>query len=225
MVYKPLEHTSILSVSRQVHGEAEPVLFGNNTLSFDRTTILQEFLFTIGHRAQYIRKVRILRYGYVKTTAHATFQALSVAKGLRKLEFSHGSFCGQKSYHSDGGLTPEKIAKDVAPLLRALEKSYQERGLKGSVKDVIALYGDCCDDCSSPTAQPCDGTTTNNFCRCLCSTAKAKSKEMLATLNEAIEKVDPKKAAPKQRLSRASNGLASGGKARKLPKKKIDSWP
>lgn len=209
--------TSILFVSKTISQEAALVLYGCNGFIFDSARALEDFLVWIGDSKQHLRHVAVNDNVTLNGSWHVMNRALShlteSAKRLRRLEFSHLSFCGQHDRHSHDVLI-ERLAQHCKPLLQSLQATSEAQDFRMDVLDVVRIilppcHCQLCENakkrCSFPTckngsphghdvhraiATRSESKTGDSlrYCYSLCRSADAYNKQLETYLRNEIAK-------------------------------------
>lgn len=132
--------TSLLRVNKLIGYEAAQVLYGSNQFAFENAGALERFVRQIGDNLPHLRCISIIGEGILFmglwSSMDRAIEALTVAKGLRTLEFSHLAFC-------DSGRFWESKIKEVVehcvPLLAALQAAFQANDLNHNVLHILKI--------------------------------------------------------------------------------------
>ncbi|KAK5720508.1 hypothetical protein LTR17_014909 [Elasticomyces elasticus] len=125
---QPPSNMGLLRVSHQVRRETAPVVYGLQTFHCHGMSPMEVFLETIGDMRGYLKHLPIKEYGYKLGKQRSIFSLLRDARSLRSITYPHNLLCAgkQEQMYYEHLLTVEDLAREAAPMLRALHESRED---------------------------------------------------------------------------------------------------
>lgn len=107
-------HPNILSTCREINAEATGILYANNVFAGRGESSVKYIMLSIGDSVKHLRHVEIFEGISIKVHFKPILLMLKSAKWLKTFKI------GGVRFRYD---TPEKLAKEIGPLIRALHKA------------------------------------------------------------------------------------------------------
>ncbi|KAK6428666.1 hypothetical protein LTR95_015187 [Oleoguttula sp. CCFEE 5521] len=157
-IRQPTSVTAVLLTCKVLHAEAEEVLYGCNTFSFETNTRLTKFLVSFDGPVHLIKMLKM--DDYIIATAKAFWQALIPLVNLRRVSIGHYGFCRNRARTQ--GPTSALLVRHMTPLLKILKYSYCRQGLTINPADVLEIFNTECGSCSCA----CGKLDRKEYCDC-----------------------------------------------------------
>jgi hypothetical protein len=194
--------TLLLLVNKVLNQEDTEAFYGLNGFEFPDSDVLKCFLGVIGssrqhvHRLAFVGRGVLQRYNWKSTDR--SIELLKQAGGLRSLEISHATFCGD-GYLERQTWSTRSLAMYPTSLLESLQATFDEQSLNISICDLIKVMLPPCvfDSYSADSHMDAHASRCNPgrlialndeelVCRCVCAAAEHKNKTLAKSLRKKI---------------------------------------